>query len=245
MRVLILGGTGESRALARRLQEEYEVVSSLAGRLADPVLPDGRVRIGGFGGAEGLTAWLREQRIGAVLDATHPFAQGITTNAVAAARAARTPLLVVHRPPWLPGREDTWEAADSMDDACARAARFGQPVFLTIGRQEMRSFTALRSVVARVIDPPGWDLPGGWHLITQRGPFRASDERSLMEHFRIGVLVTKNSGGEQTYAKLAAARELGIPVVMVRRPALPLGTAAVSSTRAAVRWVKAVSRELC
>lgn len=242
MRILLLGGTGEGRRLAGVLSRHHDVVSSLAGRISAPTLPEGEVRIGGFGGAGGLASWLREQRISALVDATHPYAQGITANAVVAARAAQVPLLVVHRAPWHPVVGDTWRWADTMDDACMLADTYCTPVFLTIGRQELRAFEGLPEVVARVIEPPGCSLPSSWHVITQRGPFSVSDERALMERHRIGVVVTKNSGGDQTCAKLVAARQLGIPVVMVCRPALPSGTAAVSSPRAAVQWIDALTR---
>lgn len=242
MRILLLGGTGEARTLARVLADRHDVISSLAGRLNMPELPAGQVRIGGFGGVDGLVNWLRENAIDAVVDATHPFAAAITANAVTATRRMGVPLLVLRRPQWEPSESDRWDVVDDLAAARAQAESYGTPVFLTVGRQELATFATLPVAVARVIDPPGFEIPGDWVLIQQRGPFTVAEEREVMLRYGIGVLVTKNSGGEQTSAKLAAAQQLGVPVVMVRRPLLPRGTVSVASVSEAAQWVDGLLR---
>jgi precorrin-6A/cobalt-precorrin-6A reductase len=222
--VLILGGTSEARELAGRLagRPGLRVISSLAGRVRDPALPAGEVRIGGFGGAGGLAAWLTEQRIGAVIDATHPFAEGISANATAACGSTGVPLLRVVRPPWQPGTGDNWHEARSLQEAARLLPGLGNRVFLTTGRQGLAAFTALDDIwfLIRCVDPPDGPMPARCEVILARGPYDASAERVLLQQHRIDVLVTKNSGGELTAGKLAAARELGVPVVMIRRPEL-------------------------
>jgi len=223
--VLILGGTSEARELAGCLaiRPGLRVISSLAGRVRDPALPAGEVRVGGFGGAEGLAAWLSEERIGAVIDATHPFAAGISANAAAACGRAGVPLLRVVRPPWQPGDGDDWHEAASLEEAARLLPGLGDRVFLTTGRQGLSAFAALRDIwfLIRCVDPPSKPMPPQREVVLARGPYDAAAERVLMRTHRIGVLVTKNSGGELTVGKLAAARGLGIPVVMIRRPELP------------------------
>jgi precorrin-6A/cobalt-precorrin-6A reductase len=222
--VLILGGTSEARDLASRLDARpgLRVVSSLAGRVRDPALPAGEVRIGGFGGARGLAAWLTGQHISAVVDATHPFAEGISANAAVACGQTGTPLLRVVRPPWLPGDGDTWHEARSLTDAARLLPGLGHRVFITTGRQGLAAFAPLRQIwfLIRCVDPPAGPMPPHREVILARGPYDAAAERALMRQHQIGVLVTKNSGGELTAGKLAAARDLGIAVVMVSRPQL-------------------------
>ncbi|GHE12084.1 cobalt-precorrin-6A reductase [Klenkia taihuensis] len=234
--ILVLGGTGEARELAAVLTARGEhVVSSLAGRLADPVLPDGEVRVGGFGGVPGLTAWLAGHRPTAVVDATHPFAAGITANAAAACARAATPLLRLQRPGWTPGPGDDWRWVADLAEA---AAVVRGTAFLTTGRQGVGAFAALPGrVLVRCVDPPTEPLPPGATLVLARGPFTVADELALMREHAVDVVVSKDSGGHMTAAKLVAARELGIPVVLVRRPPLPAGVPVVGTVAAAVAWL--------
>lgn len=223
--VLILGGTGEARDLAARLavRPELRVVSSLAGRVRDPALPAGEVRTGGFGGAAGLAGWVAAHEVAAVIDATHPFAAGISANAATACADAGTPLISLVRPPWTPGQQDDWRPAESLPDAAGQLPSLGRRAFLTTGRQGLASFAALDLMwfLIRCVDPPSGPLPPGHELILARGPYDAAAEHELMRRQRIDVLVTKNSGGGLTAGKLEAARRLRIPVLMVRRPPLP------------------------
>jgi precorrin-6A/cobalt-precorrin-6A reductase len=238
--VLILGGTGEARQLARLLdgQPGVRVISSLAGRVADPALPAGEVRVGGFGGIAGLTAWLRDGQVRAVVDATHPFAETISANAVAACAAAGTPLLSLIRDPWTAGPGDRWHEADSLPAAAALLPALGRRVFLTTGRQGLAAFAGLDQLwfLIRCVDPPAGPVPAASQVILARGPYDAAAERDLMREHRIDVLVTKNSGGPLTAGKLTAARELGIGVVMVRRPPPPAAQACATAADAA-GWV--------
>ena len=238
--VLVLGGTGEARQLAAALVAEgVDVLSSLAGRVADPVLPEGEVRIGGFGGAEGLAGWLAEHAPRAVVDATHPFAAQITANAAAAAARSGTPLLRLQRPGWTPRPGDDWRFVGSLAEAAAAVQGAGT-VFLTTGRQGLAAFAQLPgTVLVRSVDPPDEPLPAGATLLLDRGPFSVDDELALMREHRVDVLVTKDSGGHLTEAKLTAARGLGIPVVLVRRPPLPAGVAVVGTVDEALAWVRA------
>jgi precorrin-6A/cobalt-precorrin-6A reductase len=238
--VLVLGGTGEARALAAALLAEgVDVLSSLAGRTADPVLPAGPVRVGGFGGAEGLAGWLAEHRPRAVVDATHPFAAQITASAATAAAAHGTPLLRLQRPGWTPGPGDDWRYVASLAEA-AEAVAGHASVFLTTGRQGVAAFAGLPGrVLVRSVDPPDEPLPAGTTLLLDRGPFSLADELTLMREHAVDVVVTKDSGGHLTEAKLVAARELGLPVVLVRRPPLPPGVETVATVAGALAWLRA------
>ena len=226
MRILILGGTGEARALAAALagRPDLHAVSSLAGRVSNPVLPVGEVRIGGFGGVEGLAAHLRAERIDAVVDATHPFAATITRNAVAAAASVGVPLMILRRPPWTPDRD--WVRVPDMGEAARHvAATPAGCVFLTTGRRDLAAFAgdAGHHYLVRAVEPPEGDRPQQLTLLLDRGPFRLEGELRLFREYAVSLLVTKDSGGDMTVAKLAAARQLGVPVVVVDRPALPPG----------------------
>jgi precorrin-6A/cobalt-precorrin-6A reductase len=241
-RVLLLGGTGEARRLASRLVADgVPVLSSLAGRVADPLLPQGEVRLGGFGGAVGLTAWLQEHPVAAVVDATHPFAAGMTANAAQACALTGVPLLRLQWPGWSPRPGDDWRWVDSPADAAEAVAGFGH-VFVTTGRQGLAAFAGLTAhCVVRSVDPPDPPLPPRTTVVLARGPFTVEEERALMTEHGIEVVVSKDSGGSMTEAKLTAARELGIPVVLVRRPPVPPGIAVVTTVDEARDWVARLS----
>ena len=239
-RVLILGGTGEARRLATALTDDgVDVLSSLAGRLADPLLPAGEVRIGGFGGVAGLTAWLREHPVRAVVDATHPFAATMTASAAAAAQTVSVPLLRLQRPGWSAQPGDDWRWVDSLPEAAAAVAGFGS-VFLTTGRTGLGAFAGLTGrCLVRLVDPPAPPLPERTTVVLARGPFTVEEELALLREHGVEVVVTKDSGGSMTAAKLTAARELRLPVVVVRRPPVPPGVPTVATVEEAVAWVRA------
>jgi len=235
--ILVLGGTAEGRELASRTS----VLSSLAGRVSDPKLPEGRVRIGGFGGVDGLAGFLAQEGVTAVVDATHPFSTTISANAVAACARVGVPLLRLARPGWadLP-QAARWHWVDSHEEAAELAATLGGTTFLSTGRQTLEVFArVLQNVVARVVEPAIEDatLPEGWLVILDRGPYTLENERALFEEHSIDVLVTKDSGGDYTRPKLDAADELGIEVVVVRRPPAPEGVEVVTSVDAALDWL--------
>ncbi|MDT7798097.1 MAG: precorrin-6A/cobalt-precorrin-6A reductase [Actinomycetota bacterium] len=235
--ILVLGGTGEARKLASVLTDRgVRVVSSLAGRVARPRLPVGEVRVGGFGGPEGLAAYLRENDVRAVVDATHPFAERIGANAAKAAELTKIPLLRLARPGWEGGEGDLWHWADDLADAARKLPDLGKRVFLTSGRQGLPAFAHLDDLwfLIRCVDPPEPPLPRHHELLLARGPYEVDSERELLT--RVDVLVTKDSGGTLTSAKLTAARELGVPVLLVRRPPRPV-TETAETVPEAVEWV--------
>jgi precorrin-6A/cobalt-precorrin-6A reductase len=224
MTIVILGGTAEARQLASILVADgVDVVSSLAGRVRRPNLPPGRVRIGGFGGVDGLAEYLRCQAVAALVDATHPFAATISENAVQAANRTGTPLIRLERPGWTDHpRASSWIWV--RDAAAARAvADSARRPFLTTGRQSLTEFGpwADRDVLVRLVDPPTKPLPERWTVIMSRGPYSYSDERQILSEYAIDVLLSKDSGGAHTVAKLDAAGDLGIPVVIIARPDQP------------------------
>ncbi|MDJ0344756.1 cobalt-precorrin-6A reductase [Streptomyces sp. H10-C2] len=240
MHVLILGGTTESRRLAESLHPAVRVTSSLAGRVARPVLPPGEVRIGGFGGAVGLAQWLCEHEVDALIDATHPFAETISYNAAAAAATAHVPLLALRRPGWVPGAGDDWHAASSLAEAAGILPALGRRVFLTTGRTGLAAFAGLDGLwfLVRSVDAPDAPRPPRMETLLDRGPFTLEGERELLRRHRIDVVVTKDSGGAATAPKLTAAREAGLPVLIVRRPAVPGEVPVVHDTDEAVRWIR-------
>ncbi|MDN5894964.1 MAG: cobalt-precorrin-6A reductase [Nocardioides sp.] len=239
--ILLLGGTAEARSLAERLEAAgANFTSSLAGRVAQPRLPVGETRIGGFGGVEGLRAHIRENKVTAVIDATHPFAEGMSANALAACRADGVPLLRLERPGWGDAPDAAgWHWVDDHAGAAATVARLGQRPFLTVGRQPIGEFTgplADRACLVRVVDPPDQQFPEAWSLLLSRGPYALDSELALMREHGADVLVTKDSGGTWTWPKMAAAAELGVSVVVVRRPRAPRHLEITGDVDAAADW---------
>jgi len=240
-RVLILGGTTEARLLGEQLAQRsgLDVSVSLAGRTGAPVAHAVPVRVGGFGGAEGLAAHLVAERIDILIDATHPYATMISANAAEAARTTRVPFLVLHRPPWRAVAGDRWTKVDDTAAAVRTIGQQSRNVFVTLGRNDIAAFAAApqHNYLFRSVDPidPPLPLPRVAY-VTARGPFREADERALITAHAIGVVISKNSGGSAAYGKIAAARSLGIEVIMVRRPAQP-DAAAVSTIEDAVAWL--------
>ncbi|MFI6011135.1 cobalt-precorrin-6A reductase [Streptomyces sp. NPDC051243] len=236
--ILILGGTTEARELAATLTAHpgVRVTTSLAGRVSRPGAVEGEVRIGGFGGVEGLAGWLRAEQVDAVVDATHPFAESITANAARAATATGVPTVVLRRPGWRPGPADRWHEVASLGEAAGVLPGLGQRVFLTTGRLGLAAFAHLTDLhfLVRSVDPPEPPMPPHTEVLLARGPFTVTGETALLHEHRIDVLVTKDSGGEATSAKLTAARHLNLPVVVVRRPPLPAGVAAVADVAGAL-----------
>jgi precorrin-6A/cobalt-precorrin-6A reductase len=224
-RILILGGTSDARLLAAELiRAGYETVTSLAGVTEAPVMPKGEVRVGGFGGEEGLYTFLISRNFAAVADATHPFAVQISQHGFNAAERAGLPYLRLEREPWMPVAGDNWIGVPSIASAVA-ALPSGARVLLTIGRKEIAQFLARGDIsgVARMIEKSPLPMPRNWQLILARPPFTFEDECKLLRAHHISHLVTKNAGGDQTEAKLLAARELNLPVIMIARPAKPKG----------------------
>jgi precorrin-6A/cobalt-precorrin-6A reductase len=238
LHVLLLGGTTEARLLAAELTARpgVRVTTSLAGRVTRPGPLEGEVRVGGFGGAEGLAAWLRERRVDALVDATHPFAASITANAARAAAATGVPAVVLRRPGWRPGPGDRWHPVPSLAAAADLLPALGRRVLLTTGRLGLAAFAHLTDLhfVVRSVEPPEPPMPPDVHVLPARGPFTVAGETALLRRHDIDVLVTKDSGGEATAAKLTAARALGLPVVIVRRPPLPDGVTAVPDVAGAL-----------
>lgn len=226
MKVLILGGTAEARALAGSLAEtgRFEVILSLAGRTAKPAPQPVPVRVGGFGGAEGLAEYLLAERIDALIDATHPYAHHISANAASAAAKARVKLLALHRPAWKQTDGDQWIEVESVAEAVEALGKAPRRVFLALGRKEIVPFADAPQHIylVRSVDPvdPPLAVPHAIYL-TARGPFSEAEDRALLERHRIDTIVAKNSGGGASYGKIAAARALHLPVVMLTRPALP------------------------
>ena len=242
-RLLILGGTGEAAELARAAAEQYgdalEVTTSLAGRTENPRPLAGHVRIGGFGGPAGLTAYLIEHGIGRLIDATHPFATRISAAARLACEQANVPRLVLRRPTWRRHPLDRWIEVDSVTAAAGIVARTGRRAWLTLGASEIAAFSAATSVhyLVRLVNQPRHRLPlRSYKVIVGRGPFCVAEEHSHIERHAIDVLVCKASGGGATEAKLIAARERGLPVIMVRRPPPEPGEM-VDTVEEALNWL--------
>jgi precorrin-6A/cobalt-precorrin-6A reductase len=239
-RVLLLGGTAEARELAATLHAGgVHVVSSLAGRVSRPHLPAGEVRIGGFGGPDALARWLAEHQVRAVLDATHPFAQRISSSAQSACVQVGVPLLRLERPGWREQPGDRWHWTDTLEQAAALLPQLGRRVLLTTGRQGLDAFAGVQRAwfLVRCVDPPEAPLPPHHELLLDRGPYTLEGERELIDRNEIDLLVSKDSGGVHTAAKLDAARERGLPVILVRRPRRPTGVQTVAGVEQALAWV--------
>ncbi|MGC5341761.1 cobalt-precorrin-6A reductase [Streptomyces sp. DT24] len=244
--ILILGGTAEARELAVALagNTALRVTTSLAGRVERPRPTAGTVRVGGFGGPQGLADWLRTHAVDIVVDATHPFATTISANAAEAAAATGTALFALRRPGWTPGPGDLWHLADDLTDAAARLPGLGERVFLTTGRLGLAVFATAPGAdrlhfLVRSVDPPRPPLPPHTDVLLDRGPYTVRGETELLRAHAVDVLVTKDSGGAATAAKLTAARDLGLPVVVVRRPPPPPGVPVASDVPAALRLLGA------
>ena len=239
--ILILGGTAEARQLAGRLagRSDLDVTLSLAGRTAQPAAQPVPVRSGGFGGMEGLASYLTAQRIDVLIDATHPYAAEISANAARAAAHTGTTLLALRRPPWTALDGDRWIEVDDVAGAVHALGRAPRRVFLAIGRKDIAAFAAApqHDYVIRSVDPvdPPLAVPHAAYIVA-RGPFTEAGERALLKDHRTEFVVAKNSGTDATYGKIAAARSLGITVVMLRRPALP-AMPAVENVDDAVAWL--------
>jgi precorrin-6A/cobalt-precorrin-6A reductase len=240
-KLLILGGTGDAHQLATATQHisGLTVISSLAGRTQQPILPSGQVRVGGFGGEQGLIDYLRDQGIDLVIDATHPFARQISENASGAALACGIPFLVLERSAWQQHPGDNWLEVADHQSAAELLPSLGQRIFLTIGRQELGFYAHLQDLwfLMRSIDPPDpITMPPG-KLLLAKGPFDLHSERDLLLKYQIQTIVTKNSGGSATYAKIVAAQELGLPIVMIQRPTAPPGDRA-NTLEQAIKWLQ-------
>lgn len=240
--ILILGGTTEARELAAALaaRDGIAVTVSLAGRTMEIVEQGVPTRIGGFGGVAGLAAYLRAERIALLVDATHPYAAAISENAALAAAETGTPLLALRRPPWRRVAGDIWKDVASETEAAAALGNAPRRVFLALGRQELAPFTAApqHAYLIRSVDPvePPLAVPDATYVLA-RGPFSEADDRALMARYRTEILVCRNSGGDAAYGKVAAARALTLPVILVARPPLPEVAASVGTVAKALAWL--------
>lgn len=242
MRLLLLGGTGEAAALAAHLAGDprIEAITSLAGRTRAPAAIAGQVRIGGFGGADGLATYLAQEKIDLLIDATHPYAARMPQAAAEACARTGVPRLRLLRPPWAPVDGDRWIAAADMAAVAAVLPGLARRIFLTTGQRDLDALAPLTDIwfLVRLIEPPADALPLKHHEVRlDRGPFQVEEEIALMRDHRIDAVVSKNSGGEATYGKIAAARTLGLPVVMVERPTAPSGET-VETIDACLAWLE-------
>ena len=242
-RVLLLGGTREAVELARALARspDVETTYSLAGRTRRPASVPVPVRTGGFGGPDGLVAYLRDTNIDLVVDATHPYAETMSRHAALACERESVPRLVLHRPPWTPQPRDRWVEVSDAESAARALAGLGRRALLTVGSRGLAPFAAVPGVsfIVRAVEPPAAVLDAErFEVVLARGPFDVESERGLLESRAIDVVVSKNSGGAAARAKLEAARALGLPVVMIARPSPPPGVR-VATVAAAKEWVEA------
>jgi precorrin-6A/cobalt-precorrin-6A reductase len=251
LKILILGGTSEASALADLLTHDprFTPTLSLAGRTTAPRLPDIPWRSGGFGGITGLTQYLIENNVQALVVATHPFAAQMRQNAVTAIRDTKTPLLLIERPAWQASEGDHWTEVPDMPHAATTLGRTPRRVLLTIGRKDLAPFAAApwHDYIIRSVDaPPPETLPPRAKIITARGPFRQISDRQMLTDERIEIIVTKNSGGTATQSKLLAARELGLPIIMAARPPWPditgLNAGTTTDAPGALHWLEALHR---
>jgi precorrin-6A/cobalt-precorrin-6A reductase len=226
MRVLVLGGTSEASHIARELAAAGVAgVFSYAGRTASPIAQPLPTRTGGFGGVEGFSDYVRQERITHVIDATHPFAAQISNNAVVACAQTRTPLIAYVREPWVVGPDDRWQQVRTIEEAVAQLPDCPARIFLGIGRQHLRTFAVQPQhfYLLRLVDPPAENLPlPNAEIVLARGPFMLEGDLALLRDHRITHVVARNAGGEGARAKLEAARALGLPVIMIERPSIAL-----------------------
>jgi precorrin-6A/cobalt-precorrin-6A reductase len=239
--ILVLGGTGEARAIAAALDATrgVRVISTLAGRIANPRLPVGEVRVGGFGGPDGLAAYIAAEAVDAVVDATHPFAERMSWSAFEACAATDAKLVRLERPPFHRDPAVDWREVGSLDEAAALLPQAGRRVFLTTGRQGLAAFAGIDGAffLIRCVEAPDPAvLPPDRTVLLDRGPFTLEGELQLIDRHALDVLVTKDSGGEMTQAKLAAARERGLPVIVVARPSRPAAET-VRTVEEALAWL--------
>jgi len=242
--ILILSGTQEARQLAATLAAEYgegiRLINSLAGKTKSPRPLPGETRSGGYGGVNGLAGYLQNEGVDLLVDATHPFAAGISINAARAAAITSTPHLVLQRKAWEKQDGDVWHLADSLEEASETIRDLGKRVLLTVGSNDLASFLTVRDLrlFARMIEMPPPELrPRNCEILLERGPFDLAHEESLLKKLEIDLLFTKNSGGNQTGQKLQAARNLNVPVLMIQRPQPPKGEIVVTAAEALV-WVR-------
>ena len=241
LKVLILGGTTEASALARQVAGDAQLAPllSLAGRTTNPRPQPIPVRVGGFGGIAGLATFLRGEAIDAVIDATHPYADQMSAHAVAACRETGVPLASLVRPEWTRETGDRWQVVANTEGAADALGREPRRIFLSLGRQDLHVFARApqHHYLARLIEPPDQTtLPPDLRLLQARGPFDRASEERLLRAERIDVVVSKNAGGAATYAKVEAARALGLPVVMIARPHKPAGIV-MTDVEACVAWL--------
>ena len=239
--ILVLGGTGEARAIAAALRAapDVRVISTLAGRIANPRLPAGEVRVGGFGGPDGLAAYIREEAVDAVVDATHPFAERMSWSGLQACAATGARLLRLERPPFRRDPAIDWREVGSLEEAAALLPGVGRRVFLTTGRQGLAAFASVSDAffLIRCVDAPDPEaLPPDRTVLLHRGPFTLDGELALIDRHVLDVLITKDSGGEMTQAKLAAAGRRGLPVIVVARPPRPAALT-VQTVAEALAWL--------
>jgi precorrin-6A/cobalt-precorrin-6A reductase len=239
-RILLLGGTGEANLMAEAIGKAgLSGVYSYAGRTEAPMGQPIHMRMGGFGGVEGLTSYLQAEKITHVIDATHPFAAQMSGNAVAACAATGTPLIALERAPWGVGEGDRWTHVPDIPAAVAALAGPAQRVFLAIGRQHLEPFAAQAQhhYLLRLVDPPTGPLPlPQAQILVARGPFDVAGDTALLQSHGIQIVVAKNAGGKGAVAKIAAARALGLPVVMIDRPVIP-ARRVVSNVAAVMAWL--------
>lgn len=239
--LLILGGTIEARQLAARLapRADWRLTVSLAGRTVAPLAQPVPVRRGGFGGSAGLARYLREASVSALIDATHPYAPTISAHAREAAEQTGTALLALRRSAWQAVSGDRWTEVESADGALRALGPQPRRVFLALGRQEIAPFAGApqHRYLIRSIDPvdPPLEVPHA-HYILSRGPFTEAQDMALLQTHAIEIIVAKNSGGTATYSKIAAARQLGIPVLLLRRPPATEGPQ-VNTIEKAIAWL--------
>jgi precorrin-6A/cobalt-precorrin-6A reductase len=241
--VLLLAGTADATRLAELFVDAgHRVTSSLAGVTSSPRARAGLVRSGGFGGAAGLAAYLRGERFDAVIDATHPFAARMPFNVATACDEVGLPHCRLLRAAWQPTAGDRWIEVGDMEAAAAALDELGsQRAFLAIGRQSLGPFAASPQwFLVRSIEPVTAELPR-FESVRSRGPFTVDVELDLLRRYDIDAVVAKNAGGSATEAKLTAARELGVPVVMVARPPQPPGLTVVADVDAARRWLSSLA----